>query len=463
MNQARSLRFRMMLLFCAVVGLLLAGSYIGFYTLLTREVRDQLDRQLTDTARPVIADLISDPAEQDVNELSVPDEYFELLDASGRRLERSKNLAGQGLNVGRLGIDASRTVFLSIDDPARGRLRLALIPFRRGAESLVLALAIPTRDADRVLAGFRKMIPVLLLVSLAMTGIISTWYVGRSLRPVAELTRHAAETTQRLSDSGHPHLWKPLAVTNPHDELGRLAETFNRLFARVDAALRQLRQFATDASHELRTPLAVLQGETELLLSESHSAEQYRRTLHVILDELKKLSRIVEGLFTLAMADAGELRLAREPLYLNEVLEESCALVAALAGSKGIAIQRELKQEVSYLGDEVFLRQLFLILLDNAIKYSPRNTQVNVSLEQSDGVVRARFEDQGPGISSEHLPRIFDRFYRAAPGGEPQGGGLGLAIAQAIVRAQKGSIQCRSKFRSGSTFTVTLPVNNSPA
>jgi signal transduction histidine kinase len=198
-------------------------------------------------------------------------------------------------------------------------------------------------------------------------------------------------------------------------------------------------------------------------LSESHSAEQYRRTLHVILDELKKLSRIVEGLFTLAMADAGELRLAREPLYLNEVLEESCALVAALAGSKGIAIQRELKQEVSYLGDEVFLRQLFLILLDNAIKYSPRNTQVNVSLEQSDGVVRARFEDQGPGISSEHLPRIFDRFYRAAPGGEPQGGGLGLAIAQAIVRAQEGSIQCRSKFRSGSTFTVTLPVNNSPA
>jgi two-component system sensor histidine kinase BaeS len=176
-------------------------------------------------------------------------------------------------------------------------------------------------------------------------------------------------------------------------------------------------------------------------------------------DEFKKLTRIVEGLFTLSMADAGQLHLMSEPLYIDEVLEEACALVTSRARSKNIAILRELNQEVAYVGDEAFLHQLFLIFLDNAIKYSPERTQVQVSLVEKDGTIRARFEDQGIGIASEHLPFIFERFYRAAPptGVEAHSGGLGLAIAQAIVRAQGGFIECHSTPGVGSTFTVVLP------
>jgi signal transduction histidine kinase len=253
--------------------------------------------------------------------------------------------------------------------------------------------------------------------------------------------------------------WTPLPVSFPHDELGRLADTFNQLLQGVDSAVRQLRQFVTDASHELRTPLAVLHGETELLLSKPRSAEDYQKTLHVFDGEFKKLTRIVEGLFTLSMADAGQLHLLCEPLYINEVLEEACALVSSRARTKKIAIVRELNAEIAYTGDEAFLHQLFLIFLDNAIKYSSDDTQVQVSLEERDGTIRASFADQGIGIANEHLPFIFERFYRAAPSssGEAQSGGLGLAIAHAITRAQGGFIECRSVVGVGSTFTVILP------
>jgi signal transduction histidine kinase len=254
--------------------------------------------------------------------------------------------------------------------------------------------------------------------------------------------------------------WTPLPVSSPHDELGRLAQTFNHLLKSVDSAVLQLRQFVTDASHELRTPLAVLHGETELLLSKPRSAEEYRQTLCVFDDEFKKLTRIVEGLFTLSMADAGQLHLVQEPLYINEVLEEACCLAASRARTKNISIVRDLNQELACTGDEAFLRELFLIFLDNAIKYSREGTRIHVTLGIRDGAIQARFQDEGIGISPEHLPFIFDRFYRAAPpaSGEAQSGGLGLAIAQAIAIAEGGTIECESTVGVGSTFTVTLPI-----
>jgi len=147
-------------------------------------------------------------------------------------------------------------------------------------------------------------------------------------------------------------------------------------------------------------------------------------------------------------------------LYINEVLEEACSLVHSRAHKKGMAIVRQLDEEIPYLGDEAFLHQLFLIFLDNAIKYSPPDTVIRVSLSQGVGKVRIRFQDQGIGISPQHLPFIFERFYRAttSASGDSHSGGLGLAIAQAIVRAQSGSIECVSEPGAGSTFTIIFPL-----
>jgi len=465
MLATRSLRFRMMALFCLVVGVLLGASYLTFYLLSKREIHAQLDRQLVESSSPVVADLVQDPDMADVSELNVPDEYFEVFNASGGIEARSRNLGEQPLA---LSVDAAHTTgtaFENVKDHERGRLRVIFVPFRTRTGQYVLALAMPTRDARRALATFRSMIFVLYPLSLLLVAAVSAWYVGRSLRPVAELTRQAEQMAGRAVGGNPGEPWRPLEVANPHDELGVLARTFNRLLGGMDAALRQLRQFVSDASHELRTPLAVLRGETELVLTEQREPEEYRRALRAIDDELRKLSRIVESLFTLSMADAGQLRLAKEPLYLDEVLQESCQLIAPLARAKSITIERMLKEGVAYLGDESFLRQLFLIFLDNAIKYSTPKTSIHVRLETADGHARVDFQDEGMGIAEKDLPHIFERFYRAAPpsSGEPQSGGLGLAIAQAIVRAEGGSINCQTEVGKGSTFTISLPVQGAEA
>jgi signal transduction histidine kinase len=204
----------------------------------------------------------------------------------------------------------------------------------------------------------------------------------------------------------------------------------------------------------------VLQGETELVLAEHRTPEEYRKALGVIHGELRHLSHIVEGLFTLSMADAGQLRIANEAFYVNEVLEEACEIAAPLARSKGISIQQSLQPEIASTGDESFLRDLFLIFLENAVKYSPSNTRIQVQLSRVNGSARVQFEDQGIGIAPEHLPHIFERFYRAAgtDAVETRSGGLGLAIAQAIASAHGGKIDCQTAPGQGSIFTVTLPL-----
>lgn len=458
--KGHTLRFRMMVLFCSVVGILLAGSYLAFWGLLAHEVSAQINRQLLETARPLIADIITEPNAQDVSRLDIPGEFFELLDSAGRVLQRSRNTAAP-IDLKGMSPAVSQPTFGLAAMGNSESVRIALIPFEQGNQQRVLAVAIPTFGTNRVLDSFGRVALLFFPVSLLLTAGISALYVGKSLAPITALTQHAALMAKRVTN--RDGFWTPLPVSSPHDELGRLAETFNHLLKGVDSAVRQLRQFVTDASHELRTPLAVLHGETELQLSKPRSAEEYRKTLCVLDDEFKKLTRIVEGLFTLSMADAGQLHLAREPLYINEVLEEACALVASRARTKNISIVRDLGEEIAHWGDEAFLHQLFLIFLDNAIKYSPNDTQVRVSLEQQQDAIRVRFEDQGMGISSQHLPFIFERFYRAAPSssGEAQSGGLGLAIAQAVARAHGGSIECESTLDIGSTFTLVLPVTSS--
>jgi signal transduction histidine kinase len=453
----KTLRFRMMLLFCTIVSVLLAASYLVFWGLLAHEIPSQLNRQLLETGRPLIADISAEPNAHDVDRLDIPGEFFELLDSSGRVLQKSKNLTAP-INLGAIDPAVAHPTFQVAGVGEGQSVRVAVIPFQQANQPRFLAVAIPTLGTNRVIDGFGRIVLILFPLSLLLTAGISAFYVGRSLAPIAALTQHAALMAKRVTH--RQEFWEPLPVSSPHDELGRLAETFNHLFRGVDSAVRQLRQFVTDASHELRTPIAVLHGETELLLSKPRTAEEYQKTLSVFDDEFKKLARMVDGLFTLSMADAGQLHLQREPLYLNEVLEEACALVSSRARKKNIAIVRQLDREVPYTGDEAFLHQLFLIFLDNALKYSPNDTEVRVTLQQLDGTIRACFRDQGIGISADHLPFIFERFYRAAPlaSGDSHSGGLGLAIAQAIAKAQNGAIDCRSTPGIGSAFTVVLPL-----
>lgn len=327
-----------------------------------------------------------------------------------------------------------------------------------------LVVARSTREPDASLAELRGIVLFLLVSNLLVVGAVSTLYVRRSLRPLSNLTEKVTSLACRLR-TGHPSPGKLFdqrlenLPVDSGDELRQLAEAFNQLTVILNDTFQQMRQFISDASHELRTPLSILRGEAELLLRRPRSPEEYKETVTVIHAELKHLADIVEGLFTLSMADAGQLRIARESLYLNDLLEEACLLVGQRAAAKGIKIERSHAEEVLSNGDDVLLKQLFLILLDNAVKYSLPHTFIRVGLRAEDGTAVITFEDQAIGIPAEHIPHIFERFYRvpAADGDDVQGAGLGLAIAQAIAHAHGGAIECASVPAKGSVFTVRLP------
>lgn len=449
----------MIVLFCAVVGLFLVATYAIVYSIFSSELRAQFDKRLNEAGVPIAADLAANPPDEDIFRLPLPDEYFALLDRSGNLLNFSPTWHEQRISVSSMMFDGNNPIFRSMTAADGKPLRLELIPFELAGRPVVLGIGKPTRCIEAVLRNFRHVLIVLFPVSIMFVGAISAWYVGRGLSPISKLTSEAARFAEVVADSRHTDLKPPLIAVNSRDELGQLASTFNNLFARVLSVVQQLRQFVSDASHELRTPLSVLQGETELLLSARKMPKEYQKNLKVIHSELRHMRRIVEGLFTLSMADAGQLRIVKVPVYVNEVLEAACEVAAPLARSKAIRIDATIEDAIVSMGDEGLLRDLFLNLLENAVKYSSSHTTIRVSLTRVNGTAIARFEDQGIGISIDHLPHIFERFYRA-PGqqrAQTRSGGLGLSIASAIANVHGGKIDAESTVGLGSTFVVSLP------
>lgn len=464
MNRVFSLRFRMMILFCAVVGVCLAGTVLVLYGMFSTEIESQIDCRLLKVGNTVIASMNTGVDPASLGDINAPKEFLEILDSSGHVLQQSQNLAGHQLDLGGT-TNPAQTVYRTVDLTDLGRERVTLIPFRLKGEQRVMVVSMPTNHNDMALATFRQVAIWVLPISLLAAGLISVWYVGKSLKPIADLTRQAGRMIEAINGPQPKEfaLQRSLEIQMPvntkQDEIGRLASAYNLFFRRLGIALDEHRRFVSDASHELRTPLHVLQGETEFLLSRPRTIEEYQSTLKIINDELRNMNSIVDGLLTLSMADAGQLKPSAEPLYLNDVIEQSCVRLKPLTTAKRIEVEYDANEDVLFIGDQVLLQELCVVFLDNAVKYSPVDTIVRINVRQIKDKVQIEFHDQGYGISEEDLPHIFERFYRGrnkAAAGESRSGGLGLSIAQAIAHAQGGTIECDSVVGQYTKFTVTL-------
>jgi signal transduction histidine kinase len=285
---------------------------------------------------------------------------------------------------------------------------------------------------------------------LALAG--GWWLMRKTMAPVAGLT-HAAEriTALNLSDR--------LPRTHSGDELDRLTEVFNSMLARLDDSFNRIREFTLHASHELKTPLTVLCGETETALRDGSLSAADRERAANLLDELRRLARIVDGLALLAKADAGQVTLNLETVRLDELVRDNFADAQILAEPQGIRVELAACEEITLPGDRHRLRQLLLNLADNAVKYNQPQGRIIMGLRRLTGAAEFTITNTGPGIPAEMLPRVFDRFFRGDPAHSPtvDGCGLGLSIAQWIVSAHGGTIQIASVPFETTTVTVRLP------
>jgi heavy metal sensor kinase len=269
-----------------------------------------------------------------------------------------------------------------------------------------------------------------------------------------------------MSEVSTENLSFRLPGANERNEIGRLVNSFNHMLEHLENSFRRLRQFSADVSHELRTPLTVLRGETEVALRWSKDPEEFRRILSSNLEEIDRMSRIIEDLLLLAKSDAGETPLNMRRVNLNRLLQELVLQGKILGENKGVAVSLTLPDHdnISVQGDELRLHQMFLNLLSNGIKYTPTGGRVALRLSVEDNQAVVTVADTGVGMAPEHLQHIFDRFFRIDRNRvQESGAGLGLSIVKWIVEAHQGRISVSSVPDEGSTFKVFLPLGEQPA
>lgn len=310
-----------------------------------------------------------------------------------------------------------------------------------------------TEVAIRELLGTMLVVaPLLLIASVGLAYAIA----GRAFRPIDRIINEV----QAITDGRSLHRRLPMEANN--DEIGRLVVTLNEMIERLEMSFAALRRFTADASHELKTPLAVLRADVERAMSASASRSEKMVALEEALQETTRMADLVESLLTLARADEGRFDLHREPVALEPLVREVFETATILGEAAKLTVTMPEPEPAVVLGDATRLRQLFLNLTTNAIKYTPRGGSVEISLTRHDRHASFAVRDTGAGISAADLPHIFERFYRAdrARSRTPERGGfgLGLAISRWIAEAHGGTIAVRSRLGRGSTFTVTLPV-----
>jgi signal transduction histidine kinase len=279
------------------------------------------------------------------------------------------------------------------------------------------------------------------------------WLMRRTLAPMKSLTQAAETITEH-------NLSKRLSRSGNGDELDRLTDVFNQMTSRLDQSFARIREFTLHASHELKTPLTVMHGELETALRNETVSEAKRSRLESQLDEIQRLTRIVDGLTLLTKANSGQIPLARDPVRLDELVREAYTDAQSLARPNKIQVNLADCEELSVTGDRHRLRQLLLNLSDNAIKYNRQTGTVALSLRRAGEMAEISIANTGPGIGPDALPRIFDPFFRgdSSHSQEVEGCGLGLSIARWITTAHAGTIQITSRPGQLTTAFVRLPL-----
>jgi heavy metal sensor kinase len=453
----RSIRVRLTAWYVAFFSLLFVLFGLFLYGVLSNALESRLQESLS--------------AQANTASVLLPDELVEEKgDAPRAASEVVSEMRGSSIGIlmdGRmLAGDSQLSGTIAAEVAGNPRDEIALSLPRLGAHGFRAAIRRLTQDghtylviaaasldfisADLALVRHILLLAIPLLIALA--GLGGYWLTTRSLAPLGWMAEQARQITSSNLD-------RRLQIGNAADELIVLSASFNELLSRLDQTFDSMRRFVADASHELRTPISVIRGEADVALSKERSPAEYRQALALVLDESRRLSRLVDDLLNLARADAGSVKLQVQEFYFNDLLSECCRGMQGLASARGIRLECRPGDDLSFHGDEELLRRLVINLLDNAIRYTPGGGTVSAALLAQGPQLRIQVSDTGVGIAADAVPHLFERFYRADEARSRQDGGfgLGLAIVKWIAESHHGAVNLASRPGAGTTFTVTLP------
>jgi heavy metal sensor kinase len=460
-----SLRTSLTLLYTALLALLLSALGFAYHRVLARQLDAESTAVLEEITRglhgylqfrggvPVLEYSHDDP--EVVAFIEEATRYYQIYDAEhGRLLVQSTSFESLGLHYtpGEVAVFRQSPQVYDVQTD-RGRFRiLSSVVAGPGSELYLLQVGESLSGMDRALAQFDRLLVWGIGVSVLAAALVGRYMAGRALTPLSRFAR----ATRAISIT---NLSRRLPVRGAEDELDEVAHAFNQALERVEHAVGEMRQFSAALAHELRTPLAVLRGETELALTRPGLQHDLRARLESQLDEFDRLTRLINQILTLARAEGGEIVLARAAVDLVALAATVVEQLEPVAEARQVALRCSSSGPVPVVGDTGWLERLLLVLLDNAIKFTPPGGRVDVQLANDPRGATFTVRDTGIGIAADALPHVFERFYRAdlARSRETEGAGLGLALAKWIVDRHGGSIEVASRPGQGATFTVRLP------
>ncbi len=476
-----SIRTQLTLWFTGVLAFVLIVFAIAAYLFLGYTIRLQTDQTLLEISNTLISGIESEQAdsegEKNIADQVNTDAIREALDNLRFRNyqifvfdTRGKLLAADHQTPAENDLTDERATALSADfsksptDISFFTLTVKESDFRIFArkkfdgQNFSVMIAHPLDEEDELLDGFRNVLFISVPLVLILAGFGGYFLARKTLSPVAQMS----ETASSISAT---NLHARLPVKNKKDELGGLATVFNSLLARLDESFERQKRFMADASHELRTPLAIVRGEAEVALSkEDRPNSELRESLGIVQDEGKRLTRIVEDIFTLARVDSGQLQANFNEIYLDELLADCVRKVRVLAEKRNVSLELSAPEELPMRGDEQLLQRLFVNLLDNAIKYNRSGGSVLVAAEKTNQKYLITITDTGAGIPKDEQAKIFERFYRADKARSrssettTSGAGLGLSIAQWIAEVHRAEIELVGSDDKGSVFRLVFSI-----
>ena len=345
------------------------------------------------------------------------------------------------------------TVYDTIEVPNAPSIRRISLPvFREGRVKYLLQTESSMRFIEHALRQLAMLLVVISISILAMAWVGSRWVADQALTPVEALST----TAEQISGSS---LKTRVSLDAPYAEFQRLAHAFNAMLERLQRVFEAQRRFIADAAHELKTPLTVIMGSLEVTLKKARSAEEYREVLIGNLGQVERLIALTRSLLTMARFASDRPPLQFTLLAIEPLVKDLIGELAFLAENRHITLAVDSRPVPTVRGDEEWLRHMLINLLDNALRYTPAGGAVTVCIEEVENTVVIAVKDTGPGIAPEHLPHLFERFYRAESSRDRESGGvgLGLAIVKEIAEAHGGTVRVESEIGKGSVFTVTLP------